>query len=373
MQPINKIKNLKGKTVILRADFNVPMQESKIKDTFRIDSAHKTINFLKNKGAKVVVMSHLGDDGSKSLISVAKYLNRKVKTKFCMANDMDQITSEIMKLKSGEVLLLDNIRKFAGEKENDTNLAKRFAKLADVYVNDAFSVSHRAHMSIVGIPKHLPAYAGFQIMDEIKHLSIAHKPKHPFIFILGGAKFSTKMPLVKKFLKDADCVFIGGALMNSFFKAKGYEVGLSKVDDTDPKVLKSFMKNTKLCLPVDVVVRDKSGNVRICDANLVSSNETIVDIGPKSVKLLGPMLSKAKLVLWNGPMGFYEDGFDKATKDILKILMGIKGQTIIGGGDTAEIINKMKVADKFTFVSTGGGATLDFLASGTLAGIKALK
>lgn len=373
MQSIKKIKNLKGKTVLLRVDFNVPIEGSKIKDTFRIDSTLPTINYLRNKGAKTVIIAHIGDDGQKSLLPIAKYLNKKVKTKFCMAKELDQIKTEVEKMGSGDVLLLENIRRFKGEKENDTTLARGFSRLASFYVNDAFSVSHRAHMSVVGIPKYIKGYAGFQIENEVKHLSIAHNPKHPFIFILGGAKFSTKMPLIKRYLKDADCVFVGGALMNSFFKAQGLEVGTSKTDDTDPKILRSFIKNSKLCLPVDLTVVNSKNKVRTCDVGDVHTDENIVDIGPKSVKLIGSMLNSAKLILWNGPMGFYEHGFDKATKDILKILMKVKGQTIIGGGDTAEIINKMKVADKFTFVSTGGGATLDFLSQNSLPGIKILK
>jgi 3-phosphoglycerate kinase len=376
MKSVKQIGSIKNKVVLLRADFNVPFKGGKVGDAFRINSALPTIEYLKKKGAKVVLISHLEVPGKNnpSLLPVAKYLNKKIRIKFCASNDINKITLEIEKMKAGEILLLENIRRFDGEKTNDVNLAKDFASIADFYVNDAFPVSHRAHMSIVGIPKYLPSFAGFQLEKEIKNLSaVVKNKKHPFVFILGGAKFSTKMPLVKKYLKSADCVFLGGALVNSFFKASGYEVGHSLIDDTDPKILKALMKNKKLCLPVDVVAVNGKGVARSCSPQDVKKDENILDVGPLSVKLLEPMLTKAKLILWNGPMGKYESNFGGSTKDILKILTKVKGETIIGGGDTVDLVNEMKIGDKFTFVSTGGGATLDFLAHGTLVGIKALK
>jgi phosphoglycerate kinase len=244
------------------------------------------------------------------------------------------------------------------------------AGLADLYVNEAFSVSHRKDASIVLLPKLLPAYAGLQLEKEVKNLSHAFKkPKHPFLFILGGAKFSTKMPLIEKYLKLADHVFIGGALANDFLKAKGYEVGKSLVDDT--KGIEKILKNKKLILPVDVIVSDgkKLSNK---NADMVGKEETILDVGSQSVKMLEPYIKKAKLVLWNGPLGKYEAGGGGATKKILKMVASSKTESIIGGGDTVALISEMKMENKFTFISTGGGATLDFLASGTLPGIKAL-
>jgi 3-phosphoglycerate kinase len=376
MKSIKEIGSIKNKVVLVRADFNVPLKNNKIEDPFRIVSTLPTIEYLKKKGAKVVLLAHLEapDKKSPSLLPIAKYLNKKIRTKFCGSSDINKITLEIEKMKGGDVLLIENIRRFSGEKENDASLAKDFASIGDYYVNDAFSVSHRAHMSIVGIPKYLPSFAGFQLEKEVKALGGVYKnKKHPFVFILGGAKFSTKMPLVKKYLKSADCVFLGGALVNSFFKAKGYEVGKSLIDDTDPKILTALMKNKKLCLPVDVIAVNAKGTARVSNVNDVKRDETILDVGPSSVALLSPMLSKAKLILWNGPLGKYESSFGGATKDMLKILAKVKGETIIGGGDTVDLVNEMKIADQFSFVSTGGGATLDFLAHGTLPGIKALK
>jgi len=343
MRSIKQIKNLKGKTVLLRVDFNVPIKNGGVLDDFRIKAALPTINFLLKRGAKIILITHLGKDGTESLGPVVK--------KFFA----------ISKISKNQVSFFENVRKFPGEIKNDLTFAKKLAKMGDIYVNDAFSVSHRAHASIVLLPKLLPSYAGFQLEEEVKNLSHAFKtPKHPFLFILGGAKFSTKMPLIKKYLKLADYVFIGGALANDFLKAKGYDVGKSLVDDTNYGIA-SILKNKKLILPTDFVIKNKA----------------IIDIGKKSIKNLETIIKKAKLILWNGPLGKYEDGGAAATKKILKFIALqskiAKAESIIGGGDTVALISKMKMEKKFSFVSTGGGATLDFLANGTLPGIKALQ
>jgi phosphoglycerate kinase len=238
-------------------------------------------------------------------------------------------------------------------------------------VNEAFPVSHREDASIILLPKILPAYAGLQLEEEVKNLSHAfEKPKRPFLFILGGAKFSTKMPLIEKYLELADHVFVGGALADDFLKAEGDEVGKSLVDDADYDLGKT-LKNKKLILPIDVLVRsgDKFINKK---ANEVKKNETILDIGKETVENLLPLIAKAKLILWNGPLGKYEDHGAEATKEILKLVAASSAESIIGGGDTVALISELKIEDKFSFVSTGGGATLDFLANGTLPGIKAL-
>jgi phosphoglycerate kinase len=350
MQSIKNLKNIKSKTALVRVDFNVPIKNGKIEDDFRIKKALPTIKFLQKKGAKVVLISHLGKDGTASMKIIADRLRKDIKK---------------------DITLLENIRKYKGEIKNDKKFTKELSKLGDFYVNDAFSVSHREHASVVGIPKFLPSYAGFQLEEEIKNLSKATKnPKHPFLFILGGAKFSTKMPLINKYLKLSDYVFIGGALLNDFLKAKGYEVGKSLVDDS--KGIKNILKNKKLILPVDVVVRSgkKLINKKIDE---VGKNEIILDIGKESIKMIEPYINKSKLILWNGPLGKYEAGGGGATKKILKLVGKSKAESIIGGGDTVSLISEMKMEKKFSFVSTGGGATLDFLAEGTLPGIKALK
>jgi phosphoglycerate kinase len=319
-------------------------------DDFRIKKALPTIKFLQKKGARVILISHLGEDGKESLKPVANRLKRYIKK---------------------DVVLLENIRHFKGEMKNDPKFAQKLAQLGDIYVNDAFSVSHRTHASIVGVPKYLPSYAGLQLEAEIKNLSHVFKnPKRPFLFILGGAKFSTKLPLIQKYLKLADQVFIGGAILNVFFKAKGYEIGKSVVDDLNYGV-KDILKNKKLILPIDVLVQ--SGNRLINKkADQVRKNEYILDIGSESVKMIKPYIQKSKLILWNGPLGKYENGGDIATEKILKLVAHSGAESIIGGGDIVSIVSKLKIENKFTFVSTGGGATLEFLAKGTLPGIKAL-
>lgn len=350
MKSIRSLKNIKGKTALVRVDFNVPIKNGKVLDDFRIKKTIPTIKFLQQKGAKVVLISHLGKDGSESMQPVAVCLRKYIKK---------------------DVTLLENIRRYPGEEKNDPKLAKELSKLGDFYVNDAFSVSHRAHASVVGIPKYLPSYAGFQLEEEIKNLSkVFQKPKHPFLFILGGAKFSTKMPLIKKYIKLADYIFIGGALLNDFLKAKGYEVGKSLVDET--KGIENILKNKKLILPVDVVVLS-AGKFLNKKVNEVAKDETIIDLGKESISLADSYIKKSKLILWNGPLGKYEDGGDIATKQLLKKVALSKAESIIGGGDIVSIVSKMKLEKKLSFVSTGGGATLDFLANGTLPGIKALK
>lgn len=339
MRSVKQIKNLKGKTALLRVDFNVPIKNGKVVDDFRIRASLSTINFLIKRGAKIVLITHLGKDGTKSLAPV-------IKTFFA-----------ISKISKNKITFFENIRKFPGEMKNDQTFAKKLVAMGDVYVNDAFSVCHREHASVVSIPKYLPSYAGFQLEEEIKNLShVLRKPKHPFLFILGGAKFETKMPLIQKYLKLADYVFVGGALANDFLKAEGYDIGKSLVSDTNFGI-KKLLKNKKLILPTDFVIK----------------NKVILDIGEESVKNLASLIKKAKLILWNGPLGKYEDGGAVATKRILKLVASSKAESIIGGGDTVDLISQMKMEKKFSFVSTGGGAMLDYLVNGTLPGIKALQ
>lgn len=338
MRNIRQIKSLKNKIVLLRVDFNVPIENGKVLDDFRIKKALPTINFLLKKGAKVILITHLGEDGTASLDPVIKRF------------------FEVSKLSKNAVTFFDNVRKFSGEMKNDKKFAEKLSTMGDIYVNDAFSVSHRENASIVLLPKLLPAYVGLQMEAEIKNLSHAFKnAKHPFLFILGGAKFSTKIPLVKKYLKLADHVFVGGALANDFLKAKGYDIGGSLVSNTNYGITEIF-KNKKLVLPTDFVKKDG----------------IILDIGEESIKNLAQLIKKSKLILWNGPLGIYEDGGAEATKRILKLVASSKAESIIGGGDTVALVSQLKMENKFSFVSTGGGATLEFLADGTLSGIKAL-
>src|SRR3990172_7930507 len=296
MKSIRELKNLKGKTALVRVDFNVPIRNGKILDTFRIQRALPTIKFLQKRGAKIILISHLGKESGKTLKPVANYLNKLLPTRFATWGSDPQV--------DGSVVLMENLRLNKGEESNSVPFAKKLAKLGDLYVNDAFPVCHRKHASVVGVHKYLQSYAGFQLEQEVKNLSLAFaKPpartakRGGFLFILGGAKFETKIPLIKKFLKKADGVFIGGALMNNFFKEAGIDVGKSLVDpSTSLRAgkkkfgLKKLMKNKKLILPVDVITRDKA----------------FVYIGEKTTKLLIGLIKRSRIVLLNGPMGNYE-------------------------------------------------------------------
>lgn len=357
MRSIEQIKDLEEKTVIVRVDFNVPIKNGKVEDDFKMIKVLPTIDFLLKKGARIILITHLGKDGSASLEPVIRHF------------------WEISKFEKDKVEFYENVRKFPGEEENDPVFAKKLASFGDIYVNDAFAVSHRMHASIVGITEYLPSYAGFQLLEEVKNLSHALSPEHPFLFILGGAKFSTKIPLIKKYLVLADQVFIGGALANNFFKTQGYEIGQSLVDEIDYNLGEIF-KNPKLILPVDIIVKsgDKLVNKKIGE---VGKDENILDAGRETVKKLALLIKDSKFILWNGPLGKYEAGGDEATKQVLKLVLESKAQVVIGGGDIVSVLSSLESKSyklkPNVFVSTGGGAMLDFLANGTLPGIKALE
>lgn len=372
MKTLRDIQYLEGVRVLLRVDFNVPVQNGVVTDDFRIRMALPTIDLLRSKGAKVILMSHLesisGEDGS--LEPVADHLVKLGEpvtfVRSLRAAD-DLIKSE---LRNGECMLLENLRQSAGEKANDLGFSKELASLGDIYVNDAFSVSHRAHASISGVPALLPSYAGLGLEKEVKNLSLVFDPSHPFLFILGGAKFETKLPLLTKFLDIADTVFVGGALCNDFFKSKGYEVGTSLVSSGHVDLTK-FLTNDKLALPTDVVI----GNGEVKAADGISPADKIMDSGPKTMEALQKKINEAKFILWNGPLGLYEDGYRGPTVELARMIGSVTGRgvtTIIGGGDTLAAVATLGIEDRFTFVSTGGGAMLDFLAKGTLPGIEAL-
>lgn len=353
MLSIKKVKNLKNKKVLLRVDYNVPIKDGKVEDDFRIKKSVPTILYLLGKGANIHILMHLGDDGLADISPVVDHFFK------------------ITKFPKDKISFSKNIRSFPGEMENDKNFAKSLTLGYDFYVNEAFSVSHRKHASVVGVPKLLPSYVGFQMEAEIKNLSLCFKnPKHPFLFILGGVKFSTKLPLIKKFLNTADNVFIGGALLNEFLDSAGIPVGKS-ITDQNFRVPKAILNNKKILLPTDLLV-ENAGKVQNKKVEGIGADDTIIDIGTESTKLLIQKLAQTKFVLWNGPLGKYETGGDKATRQILKTIAKEKISSIIGGGDTVELVSDLKLEDKFTFVSTGGGATLEFLAKGTLPGIDAL-
>jgi phosphoglycerate kinase len=373
MKTIKDLKNLKGKRVILRADFNVPMKNGTVLDDFRIKKTIPTISYLQKKGAKIIIISHIGKDGKESLAKVGQIVKKYVKKFEFIKTPIfsDETQKRINSLKNGEIVLLENLRTETGEEKNSPSFARALSRYGEIYVNDAFSVCHREHASVIGITKYLPGYAGFQLISEIEHLSKLFNPPHPFLFILGGAKFETKIPLIKKFLRSSDYIVIAGAIANDFFRARGYEVGTSLTSDANYQV-SQFLKAKNLILPVDVEVT-KNGKNHFVKSSGVMPDECIVDVGPQTVLVIKDLINKAEFILWNGPLGKYEDGYGGATEEVLKIIAKGKARSVIGGGDTTALISKLKIEDKLGFVSTGGGATLDFLSKGTLPGIRVLK
>jgi len=360
-----------GTKVLCQIDLNLPIQAGAVADSFRFEKTLPTLNFLKERRVKTVLLGHLADgkNDKMSLAPVYEYVKKFFPTRF--ASDIKQAEQILSEIKDGEFVMLENTRRFEGEKENSDTLAKEFASLGSIFVNDAFSVSHRSHASIVGIPKFIPSYAGLLFADEVSNLSKAFNPPKPFMFILAGAKFETKFPLVKKFLELADTVFLGGALANDLLKYKGYEIGLSKHASVDLGFA-GVASNQKLLLPIDVVA-ERGGMATIKDVASVATDERIVDAGPKTLALLKEKIAGAKFVLWNGTLGAYEENFVKPTEDLARYIAFSGAESVIGGGDTLASISKLNLLDKFSFVSTGGGAMLDFLAKGTLPGITALE
>lgn len=375
MKSIKILKKLEGKKVLLRTDFNVPLKKDGtvgVEESARIEKSLETIKFLKKAKAKIIIISHIGRDEHDSLKPIADYLSKKIKITFLEGHIQDFIHEKIEKMKPGDIVMLENLRQDEGEISNSSAFARGLSRLADVYVNDAFAASHRRHASIVGIPKFLPSYAGLLLEEETSHLSsVIKKPKKPFLFILGGAKFETKLPLIKKYLKVADFVFVGGALQNNFFKAEGKEVGISLVDNRRYN-LGGLLRTKKVMLPIDLVLQ-KGNGTRVASPEDVKEDERIVDIGPETTKKLKEKIKEAKMILWNGPLGLYEGGFVQSTEEIAKAVAKSSAVSIIGGGDTVVTVKKLKLEKKIHFVSTGGGAMLEYLEKGKLPGIDVLK
>lgn len=373
MKTLKDIEFLEGVRVLVRVDFNVPIKNGIVMDDFRIKSAFPTIDFLREKGAKVILIGHLeaNTPSENTFRSVAEHMNKLGKEVTFVSNPRNASTIIENEMKNGDCILLENLRHDEGEKKNDPAFAKALASLADIYVNDAFSVSHRPHASVVSVPSLIPSYAGFQLEKEISNLSKAFNPAHPFLFILGGAKFETKLPLLEKFMKTADSVFVGGALATDIFKTKGYEVGVSLVSKGDFDLAK-YASESKLILPLDIITQE--GVEKSADSLLSSDNS--MDCGKKTIALLQEKVNEAKFILWNGPLGIYEKGYKASTLALAKMIanrFGTDIESMVGGGDTLAAIAENHDEGKFTFVSTAGGAMLDFLANETLVGIEALQ
>jgi phosphoglycerate kinase len=366
------VSELKGKRVLVRAGLDVPLDKNgDVADIFRIKAAVKTLKFLSEAGARTIILSHIGRDPSETNEPVARALKAEIPLVYISDLLGAAAHQAASSMHDGEVLLLENLRCDEREAGNDDGFARELAAMAQIYVDDAFSVAHRAHASIVGIPKYLPSYAGILMHDEIEILTKARSPEHPSFAILGGAKFETKSPLIKVLLESYDHLFLTGALANDVFKAKGLPVGISLISKELPTA--DVLSNPHFIAPVDVTVEhaDKQASVKKPEA--VAADEKIVDIGPDSVALIAPYIAAAKFILWNGPTGLYEDGFTSYTHAIADLISKSGAHAVIGGGDTIAVIEGSGMTfGSNVFLSTGGGAMLEFLLDGTLPGIQAL-
>lgn len=378
--------DLKGKRVLMRVDFNVPMQDGKVTDDKRIKASLPTIQYVLEQGASLILMSHLGrpkggPDPEFSLRAAAEVLSSHLGVPVKMAPDTIDAQAEAMakELKPGEVLMLENTRFNKGEEKNDLDLAKRMAALADVFVNDAFGSAHRAHSSTEGVSRFLPAVSGFLMEQELQYLGRAvANPEHPYIAILGGAKISDKIDVVESLLARADKVIIGGGMANTFLAAKGLNMQDSLVEDASVETAKSIMEKAgdKLVLPVDAVIADQfeaEANSQVVDVDKIPAGWRMLDVGPKTLDLYRQVLDGAKLVVWNGPVGVFEmPKFAEGTFALARMLAESGATTVIGGGDSASAVKKAGVAKQMTHVSTGGGASLEYLEGKELPGVAAL-
>lgn len=365
---IKNIKDLKGKRVVLRASLNAPVLNGQVTETFRLEQAVETIEFLKEAGAKVIVIAHIGRKEDESLKPVYEALSLLTSLKW--GGKISEANEKVATLENGEVILLENLRQDSREVDNDDSLAKELASFGDIYVNDAFSDSHREHASVVGIPKYLPSYLGFSFLREHDALLKVMEPNHPAVFILGGAKFDTKLPLVTRYAKIYDKIFIGGALVHDILKAQGYEIGKSLVSDIDLKG-NPILELENLTVPSDVVVTDGTKR-REVGVLAVLPEEFIYDAGPQTLKELEQLIRGAKTILWNGPLGNFEKGFSFGTETLARMVSASNAYSVVGGGDTIAAIRSLGLQNRFGFLSTAGGAMLVFLETGTLPAIEAV-
>jgi len=381
--------DLKGKHVLMRVDFNVPIKDKKVTDDIRIRAALPTINFVLDKGSSLVLISHLGRPKGKvvedlRMDPVAKRLGELLSKKVVKLDDCvgDMVKTEVEKMKPGNIILLENVRFHKEEEANDENFAKELASLGDVFINDAFGTAHRAHSSTVGIARFLPAAAGLLMEKEIEVLSkILTKPESPFITILGGAKVSDKIGVIGNLLDKCESILIGGGMAYTFLKAKGIPVGDSLVEEEKINETKNIMerapeKGCKIYLPLDHLVAQEvreGVEIEIVGEDKISPDFRALDIGPETVKLFGKVINEAQTIFWNGPMGVFEmKDFAWGTEEIARILASSKATTVVGGGDTIAALERVGLKDKMSYISTGGGASLEFMEGKSLPGIEAL-
>lgn len=385
--------DLKGKRVLIRCDFNVPLDSNQnITDDTRIRAALPTLEYLVTQGAKVVVMSHLGRPKGKAAaefslapvaVRLAELLGKQVEFADSDVVVDDSVKEKVAALKDGDVLLLQNVRFRKEETDNEPGFAKELASLGDVFVQEAFGTAHRAHASTAGVADYLPCVSGFLIEKEVKFLGSAlHNPQRPFIAIMGGAKVGDKIKVIENLLTKVDTLIIGGGMTYTFYKAMGLEIGTSILDADNIDLAKMLLEkatslNVKLLLPVDIVCADEFSNdakYQTYSRDQIPSDMMGLDIGEETVKLYSEEIAKAKTVVWNGPMGVFEmENFAKGTKAIAEALATSDATTIIGGGDSAAAVEQFGLADKMSHISTGGGASLEFLEGKILPGISIIE
>lgn len=383
---------VRGKRVLVRCDFNVPMQDGKITDDIRITSALPTIQYLLDHGAKVILMSHMGRPKGEAKM---EYTLKPVADRLAELLDRDvifisvpevvnqQIVETANGLQEGQVMLLENVRFRKEETKNESVFSKELAQLGEIFVNDAFGTAHRAHCSTAGVADYLPAISGFLIEKEVKFLGDAlENPQRPFVAIMGGAKVGDKIPVIENLLKKVDTLIIGGGMSYTFFKSMGLEIGTSILDEESVELAGELMKKAesagvKMLLPIDVICAkefDNNSEKIVCDRENIPADRMGMDIGPKTAQLIREELLQAKTVVWNGPMGVFEmPNFAEGTKQVAESLAESDAVSIIGGGDSAAAVQQFGYGDKMTHISTGGGASLEFLEGKVLPGIAVLE
>lgn len=394
LKTINDIENIKGKKVVVRADLNVPTEDGKITDNSRIERFAPTAKLLSDKGAKVIIITHFGRPKGKKLPefsvafmkdSLSKAIGKPVE--FVDDTIGEKVEDTISKMNDGDIILLENVRFYAEEEANDAEFSKKLASLGEIFVNDAFSTSHRAHASTEGITKYLPSYAGLLMEEEINALTKAlENPAHPAIAIVGGSKVSTKLAVLENITKKVDALVIGGAMANTFLLAQGYNIGASMAEpemtDTALKIIDEAKKNgCEIILPVDVcVAKEFKANAenKFVGINNVDDDWKIFDVGPETSKMLDKKFEEAKTVLWNGPLGVFElTPFDRGTNELARTVAKLtregKLTSVAGGGDTVSALNNAGVEDDFSYISTAGGAFLEWLEGKILPAIPPLQ
>lgn len=393
IKSIKSIKSLKGKKVLVRADFNVPIKNGKIKELYKIEKSLPTIKFLLNKQAKVILLSHLGRpekmEKDLSLKPIARALAEKLgqkvgaldykKLKGNPEKYWTEAEKNISKMKPGEVIILENVRYIPGEEKNDLQVSKNFASLGDLFVLDGFAVAHRDASTVSGIAKYLPTVAGLLMEEEITGLNkVMLKPKKPFVLVLGGAKMETKIPLLKQFASRAHYILVGGGIANTYYFAKGAQIGKTLIDKENKKEALYYGKKKNVLIPLDFIVgNDKGQKCRIVDTDkkiILKNNEAIFDIGPKTITYFAKIIKTASTLVWNGALGYFEQHpYEYGTYSIARLFASrAKGRAfgVCGGGETVEVLKKLGLMEDIDLVSTGGGAMLEFLSGKKLPGVK---